>query len=176
MHRNALVALSALRELELRQSDATETIATSEGWGVSVAPLDEWLSVSRRQVSAAKAALNSRASQRLPVLSGVPQPQNPDGIGLYLVTHLVVTHDQPAHLTVAKVWHPLAQARMGLKMPGPGFDLIEYQSCRPCMAGSQKSMQPNQIGERFAGPDYAHVGGGNSWSVPRLAIQASTSL
>ena len=60
VHRNALVALSAMRELELRQEAYATQPETSEGWAVRVAPLDEWLSVSRRQVAAVKAALSSR--------------------------------------------------------------------------------------------------------------------
>ncbi len=62
VHRNALVALPALRELQLRQTeagDAPDATAISEGWAVRVAPLDEWLAVSRRQVGAVKAALGA---------------------------------------------------------------------------------------------------------------------
>lgn len=103
------------------------------------------------------------------------QPQNPDGIGLDLVAHLVIADEQASHFTVPEIGHPLAQERMGLKMPGPGFDLIEDQSCGTRMARGQKSVQPDKITEHFAGPDYAHEGGGKAWSVPRLAIQASTS-
>ena len=54
VHRNALVALRAIRALELRASDEE---GEGEGWAVRVAPLDEWLAVSRRQVAAVKAAL-----------------------------------------------------------------------------------------------------------------------
>jgi two-component system response regulator AlgR len=50
IHRNALVARNAIRALELRGEDG-------EGWAVRVAPLDEWLAVSRRQVAAVRAAL-----------------------------------------------------------------------------------------------------------------------
>ena len=50
VHRNALVARRAIRALELRDADA-------DGWAVRVAPLDEWLAVSRRQVAAVRAAL-----------------------------------------------------------------------------------------------------------------------
>ena len=53
VHRNALVALQAIRALELRGTEG-------DGWSVRVAPLDEWLAVSRRQISAVKAALQSR--------------------------------------------------------------------------------------------------------------------
>jgi two-component system, LytTR family, response regulator AlgR len=56
VHRNALVARQAIRALELRMREA-EADADSEGWAVRVAPLDEWLDVSRRQVSAVRAAL-----------------------------------------------------------------------------------------------------------------------
>ena len=56
VHRNALVALRAIRALELRAVDEA-----GEGWAVRVAPLDEWLAVSRRQVAAVKAALAERA-------------------------------------------------------------------------------------------------------------------
>ncbi len=50
VHRNALVARRAIRALELHNED-------SDGWAVRVAPLDEWLAVSRRQVAAVRAAL-----------------------------------------------------------------------------------------------------------------------
>jgi two-component system, LytTR family, response regulator AlgR len=53
IHRNALVARRAIRALELRGSDEGD----GEGWAVRVAPLDEWLAVSRRQVSAVKTAI-----------------------------------------------------------------------------------------------------------------------
>lgn len=60
IHRNALVARHAIRELQLRSSaDADE--AAGEGWAVRVAPLDEWLAVSRRQVAAVRAALAGEA-------------------------------------------------------------------------------------------------------------------
>ena len=52
IHRNALVAVKAIRALELRGSEA-------EGWAVRVAPLDEWLAVSRRQVAAVRQALTA---------------------------------------------------------------------------------------------------------------------
>jgi two-component system response regulator AlgR len=52
VHRNALVARRAIRELELRKGGEE-----GEGWAVRVAPLDEWLAVSRRQVGAVRAAL-----------------------------------------------------------------------------------------------------------------------
>jgi two-component system response regulator AlgR len=56
IHRNALVARHAIRALELRpMADADDGAA--DGWAVRVAPLDEWLSVSRRQVAAVRAAL-----------------------------------------------------------------------------------------------------------------------
>jgi two-component system response regulator AlgR len=55
IHRNALVARSAIRALELRGDDG-------EGWAVRVAPGDEWLAVSRRQVAAVRAALAGPAT------------------------------------------------------------------------------------------------------------------
>ncbi len=54
IHRNALVARSAIREL---QRHGTDDEHGGEGWAVRVAPLDEWLAVSRRQVTAVRAAL-----------------------------------------------------------------------------------------------------------------------
>jgi len=50
VHRNALVARRAIRELELHSDEV-------DGWAVRVAPLGEWLAVSRRQVAAVRAAL-----------------------------------------------------------------------------------------------------------------------
>ncbi|MDE1950208.1 MAG: response regulator transcription factor [Burkholderiales bacterium] len=52
IHRNALVARHAVRALERRAGAAAD-----EGWAVCVAPADEWLAVSRRQVAAVRAAL-----------------------------------------------------------------------------------------------------------------------
>jgi two-component system, LytTR family, response regulator AlgR len=66
IHRNALVAVAAVRELKKRPTDdrASEDRApghgeasAEEGWAVRVAPLDEWLPVSRRQVAAVREAL-----------------------------------------------------------------------------------------------------------------------
>ena len=59
IHRNALVARRAIRALELR---GTDDEAGGEGWAVRVAPLDEWLAVSRRQVAAVKVALGDGGS------------------------------------------------------------------------------------------------------------------
>ncbi len=52
IHRNALVAVRAIRALELRGAE-------TDGWSVRVAPLDEWLAVSRRQVAAVREALTA---------------------------------------------------------------------------------------------------------------------
>lgn len=62
IHRNALVARHAVRELRLRSGTAAD--AAGEGWAVRVAPLDEWLAVSRRQVAAVRAALAGPPPQR----------------------------------------------------------------------------------------------------------------
>lgn len=56
IHRNALVARHAIRALELH---AAPDDAGGDGWAVRVAPLDEWLAVSRRQVAAVRAALGA---------------------------------------------------------------------------------------------------------------------
>ena len=55
IHRNALVAVRAVRELRRQTGDGAD-----EGWGVRVAPIDEWLPVSRRQLSAVREALARR--------------------------------------------------------------------------------------------------------------------
>jgi two-component system response regulator AlgR len=54
IHRNALVAVKAIRALELRGTEA-------DGWAVRVAPLDEWLAVSRRQVGAVRQVLSEQS-------------------------------------------------------------------------------------------------------------------
>lgn len=54
VHRNALVARHAMRALERRPAADDEG---SEGWAVRVAPVDEWLAVSRRQVAAVREAM-----------------------------------------------------------------------------------------------------------------------
>ncbi len=60
VHRNALVARDAVRALERRTlaGERDDDGADSgESWAVRMAPLDEWLAVSRRQVSAVREAL-----------------------------------------------------------------------------------------------------------------------
>ncbi len=60
IHRNALVARSAVRALErhvMPAADGGPTSAPMETWAVRVTPLDEWLAVSRRQVPAVREAL-----------------------------------------------------------------------------------------------------------------------
>ena len=58
VHRNALVARTAVRELERRSSGGeADDEAGAESWAVRMAPLDEWLAVSRRQVAAVREAL-----------------------------------------------------------------------------------------------------------------------
>jgi len=52
VHRNALVARHAVRALEKRGEGA------EEGWAVRVAPADEWIAVSRRQLGAVREALS----------------------------------------------------------------------------------------------------------------------
>lgn len=64
VHRNALVALAAVRSLERRTvADAPATGFDGEaggdaaGWAVHIPATDEWLAVSRRQLRAVRAAL-----------------------------------------------------------------------------------------------------------------------
>lgn len=53
VHRNALVSRQAMKALERRADDADG----GETWAVQVAPTMEWLSVSRRQVTAVREAM-----------------------------------------------------------------------------------------------------------------------
>jgi len=57
VHRNALVARSAVRALERRTLAGEGEDESGETWAVRVAPLDEWLAVSRRQLAAVREAL-----------------------------------------------------------------------------------------------------------------------
>jgi len=57
VHRNALVARKAVRALERRIVAAEGDDEGGEAWAVCVAPTDEWLAVSRRQVAAVREAL-----------------------------------------------------------------------------------------------------------------------
>jgi two-component system response regulator AlgR len=68
VHRNALVALQAIRALELREMPLepaseheaeAQPGASTESWAVRVAPVDEWLAVSRRQAATVRAALGA---------------------------------------------------------------------------------------------------------------------
>jgi len=53
VHRNALVATHAVRALERREDTRGD-----DAWAVRVAPSDEWLAVSRRQLAAVREALS----------------------------------------------------------------------------------------------------------------------
>jgi two-component system response regulator AlgR len=59
IHRNALEARDAVRLLERRRmAEHDDDGASAEiGWAVQVAPVDEWLAVSRRQLGAVREAL-----------------------------------------------------------------------------------------------------------------------
>ncbi len=59
IHRNALVARDAVRLLERRRMAEHDDEAGGNdiGWAVQVAPVDEWLAVSRRQLGAVREAL-----------------------------------------------------------------------------------------------------------------------
>ena len=59
IHRNALVARDAVRLLERRRmAEHDDDSGGNEiGWAVQVAPVDEWLAVSRRQLGAVREAL-----------------------------------------------------------------------------------------------------------------------
>jgi two-component system response regulator AlgR len=56
VHRNALVAKKAVRALERRVIAGSDDEG-GESWAVRVAPVDEWLAVSRRQATAVREAL-----------------------------------------------------------------------------------------------------------------------
>lgn len=56
VHRNAIVARRAVRALE-RRAVAGGDEEGGESWAVRVAPVDEWLAVSRRQATAVREAL-----------------------------------------------------------------------------------------------------------------------
>ena len=57
VHRNALVSKRAVRALEKRAIAGESVEEGYEGWGVCIAPVNEWLAVSRRQVAAVREAL-----------------------------------------------------------------------------------------------------------------------
>jgi two-component system, LytTR family, response regulator AlgR len=57
VHRNAIVARRAVRALERRALAGDSDDDAGEGWAVRIAPVDEWLAVSRRQVAAVREAL-----------------------------------------------------------------------------------------------------------------------
>jgi two-component system, LytTR family, response regulator AlgR len=57
VHRNALVARHAVRALERRTMAGEGDEEGGETWAVCMAPVDEWLAVSRRQVAAVREAL-----------------------------------------------------------------------------------------------------------------------
>jgi two-component system response regulator AlgR len=64
VHRNALVARAAVRELQ-RRRDATGAgdEGQAEHWAVQVMPIGEWLAVSRRQLAAVREALAAGAAR-----------------------------------------------------------------------------------------------------------------
>jgi two-component system response regulator AlgR len=59
VHRNALVARRAVRALERRVMAGDGDDEGGETWAVRMAPVDEWLAVSRRQVAAVREALGA---------------------------------------------------------------------------------------------------------------------
>jgi two-component system, LytTR family, response regulator AlgR len=59
VHRNALVARRAVRALERRVMAGDGDEDGGETWAVRMAPVDEWLAVSRRQVAAVREALGA---------------------------------------------------------------------------------------------------------------------
>lgn len=59
IHRNALVARHALRELERRVMSTEDSDAPTEQWAVRVALVNEWLVVSRRHVALVREALEA---------------------------------------------------------------------------------------------------------------------
>ena len=62
VHRNALVARRAVRALERRVLAGDGDDDGGESWAVRMAPVDEWLAVSRRQVAAVREALVAASS------------------------------------------------------------------------------------------------------------------
>lgn len=68
VHRNALVAKAAVRELERHAAtdfgeldgSGEGSLDGAEGWAVRIAQVDEWLAVSRRQVAAVREALRAQ--------------------------------------------------------------------------------------------------------------------
>jgi two-component system, LytTR family, response regulator AlgR len=61
VHRNALVALAAVRSLQRRRGDGhSGDEGHAEHWAVQVMPTAEWLAVSRRQLAAVREALTQR--------------------------------------------------------------------------------------------------------------------
>ena len=59
VHRNALVARHAVRALERRVIAGEGDDEGGEGWAVCMAPVNEWLAVSRRQVAAVREAVTA---------------------------------------------------------------------------------------------------------------------
>ncbi len=59
VHRNALVARGAVRALERRTLPGEGQDEGLEAWAVCIAPVGEWLAVSRRQVAAVRDALTA---------------------------------------------------------------------------------------------------------------------
>jgi two-component system response regulator AlgR len=59
IHRNALVARQAVRSLERRTVSGNEGEEGGEGWAAQVAPVGEWLAVSRRQLAAVRDTIES---------------------------------------------------------------------------------------------------------------------
>lgn len=58
VHRNALVSRRAVRALE-RRAVGPDDDDSSEGWAVCMAPVGEWIAVSRRQVASVREALTA---------------------------------------------------------------------------------------------------------------------
>ncbi|HSI58450.1 MAG TPA: LytTR family DNA-binding domain-containing protein [Ideonella sp.] len=59
IHRNAVVAKAAVRALERRVLPGQEAEEGGESWAVRLAPLDEWLAVSRRQLATVRQVITA---------------------------------------------------------------------------------------------------------------------
>jgi two-component system response regulator AlgR len=60
IHRNAVVAVSAVRELAKPPQTDAQIDSDGDIWAVRLAPVDEWLAVSRRQLPVVRQALAAR--------------------------------------------------------------------------------------------------------------------
>jgi len=95
----------------------------------------------------------------LPIFPCMPNPQHMDRSFRNLVAYLVATNQKTPNLTLAKLIHPFAQARLLYKPKGCSSKRLNRPSSSGTISKRQKIIQPRQIRPRGRSPFQLHQRG-----------------